>query len=128
MLFRSTWPSAVATGETAALNMMGDAVRPVPYLNMNSVEIAGEPIVSAGNIFPDEAGTAFCEEADGCYRVLTFDKDKRLTGFLQMGKIFGSGVYVNAVRERLQFEELPASLEACGADFMKLRNISAFSL
>lgn len=85
------WPAAVEQGIIAARNMAGAQTRYTGYLNQNSVEIAGIPLVSAGNIC-DRDGEEILSCQDGnTYKKLVL-KNNRLKGFLLMGDIRQAGV------------------------------------
>ncbi|MCI5210344.1 MAG: hypothetical protein D3910_16485 [Candidatus Electrothrix sp. ATG2] len=96
------WSNAVHTGSVAGDSMSGGRSEMPPLLSvMNSTEIAGLPLVSAGLLDdPEGQYTLVAESAGENYRKLLFDGD-RLIGLLFLGKIDRAGVYVNMIRNRL---------------------------
>jgi NAD(P)H-nitrite reductase large subunit len=96
-LLSAGWPAAVEQGIIAARNMSGCLnERYLGYLAKNSVEIAGIPLVSAGNV-QGEGEYEILSQKNGCvYKRLVF-KDNRLHGFLLMGDIRQAGVLAGAI-------------------------------
>lgn len=90
------WPAAVEQGTIAARNMSGClAERYTGYVAKNSVEVAGVPLVSVGNV--QAAGVeALTQRIGNVYKKLVI-KDNRLQGFLLMGNIREAGVLAGAV-------------------------------
>lgn len=95
----ATWGSAVDTGRIAGRNMLGKNSVCDRYLKMNSVEIAGIPIVSAGEIVADENDEVVIDEKNGCYQK-TIYSDGLLKGILRMGNIKDTGVWINMLRQK----------------------------
>lgn len=85
------WPAAVEQGIIAARNMAGVQTRYTGYLSQNSVEIAGIPLVSAGNICDCDGEEILSCQDGNTYRKLVL-KNNRLKGFLLMGDIRQAGV------------------------------------
>lgn len=96
------WGNAVHMGRTAGCNMSGiKAVVPPLLSSLNSTEIAGLPIISAGLIHPQsEQYTVYAEAHGESYRKLIFDQD-RLVGMIFLGDITKAGVYINLIRNRI---------------------------
>jgi NAD(P)H-nitrite reductase large subunit len=68
---------------------------------MNSTEIAGLPIISAGLLHTQSDQYAVYTEAQGeKYRKLIFDQD-RLVGMIFLGDVSRAGVYTNLIRNRI---------------------------
>lgn len=92
------WPAAVEQGILAARNMAAGRVAPYQsYLSMNSVEIAGMPIVSAGDINGGDGVDIVVSGNGSFYKRFAF-KDNVITGFLLMGDICQAGVLAGALR------------------------------
>jgi len=86
------WPAAVEQGIIAARHMTGcQATSYQGYLPMNSVEIAGMPLVSAGDINGCDGVDIVVSSHGSVYKRLAL-KDNRLQGFLLMGDIRQAGV------------------------------------
>jgi NAD(P)H-nitrite reductase large subunit len=99
------WSNAVHTGRTAGSNMSGGrAVAPPMLAVMNSTEIAGLPLISAG-LLDDPAGehAVFAETCGDNYRKLLF-ADDHLVGLLFLGNVNRAGVYVNMIRNRMPLQ------------------------
>lgn len=100
------WPAAVEQGIFAARNMTAGRVAPYQgYLSMNSVEIAGMPIVSAGDINGGDRVDIIASGNGSLYKRFAF-KDNVIKGFLLMGDIRQAGVLAGALSrsERVQPE------------------------
>lgn len=99
------WSNAVHTGRVAGCNMSGGRAVVPPMLSvMNSTEIAGLPLISAGKL-DDPAGkhAVFAESCGDNCRKLLFAKD-RLVGLLFLGNVNRAGVYVNMIRNRMPLQ------------------------
>lgn len=96
------WSNAVHSGRVAGCCMSGGQAALPPLLSvMNSTEIAGLPLLSAGLINdPEKRYTAFTETCGDNYRKLLFDQD-RLIGMIFLGKAERVGVYANLIRNRM---------------------------
>ncbi len=96
------WGNAVHMGRVAGFNMSGIEAFAPPLLScLNSTEIAGLPIISAGLLHTkSEQYTVYTETQGENYRKLIFDED-RLIGMLFLGNISRAGVYTNLIRNRL---------------------------
>lgn len=96
------WSNAVHSGRVAGCCMSGGKAALPPMLAvMNSTEIAGLPLLSAGMIDDREGRCAVFTEAYGdTYRKLIFEQD-RLTGMIFLGKAERAGVYANLIRNRM---------------------------
>lgn len=96
------WSNAVHSGRVAGCNMSGGKAAAPPMLAvMNSTEIAGLPLLSAG-LLKSTAGRheVVAEACGGNYRRLIFEQD-RLAGLLFLGKAERAGAYVNLIRCRM---------------------------
>jgi len=91
------WPAAVEQGIIAGRNMVDYRKTPYPgYLPVNSVEIAGMPLVSAGNVNGDANDDIRTFRKENVYKRVVFT-DNTVTGFLFMGDIRQAGVMVSAI-------------------------------
>lgn len=96
------WSNAVHSGRVAGCCMSGGKAELPPLLSvMNSTEIAGLPLLSAG-LMNDPTGrcAVFAEACGDNYRKLIFDQD-RLVGMIFLGKAERAGVYANLIRNRV---------------------------
>ncbi|MCI5149257.1 MAG: hypothetical protein D3916_07710 [Candidatus Electrothrix sp. MAN1_4] len=100
------WGNAVHMGRTAGFTMSGIKALVPPLLSsLNSTEIAGLPIISAGLLHTDSSHYAVYTEAQGeNYRKLIFDQD-RLVGMIFLGDVSRAGVYTNLIRNRIPLGE-----------------------
>lgn len=100
------WGNAVHMGRTAGFNMSGIRAYVPPLLSsLNSTEIAGLPIISAGLLHTQAEQYAVYTEARGDnYRKLIFEQD-RLAGMIFVGDVSRAGVYTNLIRNRIPLGE-----------------------
>jgi NAD(P)H-nitrite reductase large subunit len=95
------WGNAVQSGRAAGDCMSGGRAALPPLLSvMNSTEIAGLPLLSAGVL--DDGGGRFTVFAESCgdnCRKLLFEQD-RLAGMIFLGSTERAGVYANLIRSR----------------------------
>ncbi len=96
------WGNAVHMGRTAGFNMSGIKAFVPPLLSsLNSTEIAGLPIISAGLLHTQsDKYTVYAEAQGEKYRKLIFDQD-RLVGMIFLGDVSRAGVYTNLIRNRI---------------------------
>ncbi|MDI6757090.1 MAG: FAD-dependent oxidoreductase [Endomicrobiia bacterium] len=109
------WPVARQTGAIAGENAAGGAARAAGALTMNSIEVFGLAVISAGSVNPSpDSGTAFLdgaavETADGLadlpdgtprYKKLVFDGGGRLAGFIMLGDVERAGIYTELIKNR----------------------------
>ncbi|MCI5168553.1 MAG: hypothetical protein D3903_21275, partial [Candidatus Electrothrix sp. GM3_4] len=96
------WGNAVHMGRTAGFNMSGIQAYVPPLLSsLNSTEIAGLPIISAGLLHTQSDQHVVYAEAQGeNYRKLIFDQDC-LVGMIFLGDVSRAGVYTNLIRNRI---------------------------
>ncbi len=99
------WPAAVDQGRIAALNMAGERVAYYGATSMNSVEIAGIPLISIGDI---SAGTGdqvlSARRGDAYRRIVLHGNTAR--GVLFMGDIRQAGVAANLVLRHAEIKEV----------------------
>jgi NAD(P)H-nitrite reductase large subunit len=94
------WPSAAEGGRIAGANMAGVPARFSGALRMNSAEVLGVRVVSAGEPHGGETLSRIRPEAP-LYRKLVHG-DGRLTGYLLLGDIRGAGVLTALVKGRTE--------------------------
>jgi len=92
------WPSATEGGRIAGLNMAGVPARFSGALRMNSVEILGVRVISAG-AFEGPAPLTLLQPDKPLYRKLIYSEG-RLDGFLLLGDVRGAGVLTALVKNR----------------------------
>ena len=88
------WPIAVEQGETAAANMAGEAKAYQPSSAMNAVEVAGIPLISAGDPNPTAQDEVMTLTKAGRYRKVV-SRDGVIRGVLFVGDVRQAGVLVN---------------------------------
>ncbi len=96
------WSNAVHSGKVAGCCMSGGKAVLPPLLSvMNSTEIAGLPLLSAG-VLDDTEGRyeIFAETCGSSYRKFVFEQD-RLAGMIFLGCTERAGVYANLIRNRI---------------------------
>ena len=94
------WPSATEGGRIAGLNMAGVPATFSGALRMNSVEILGVRVISAGVWEGGEQLTSL-DRAKPLYRKL-IHADGRLNGFLLLGDVRCAGVLTSLVKNRTE--------------------------
>jgi NAD(P)H-nitrite reductase large subunit len=94
------WPSATEGGRIAGLNMAGVSATFSGALRMNSVEILGVRVISAGVWEGGEKLTSVAREKP-LYRKL-IHADGRLNGFLLLGDVRCAGVLTSLVKNRTE--------------------------
>lgn len=94
------WPSATEGGRIAGLNMAGVPATFSGALRMNSVEILGVRVISAGLWEGGEQLTTIAREKP-LYRKL-IHADGRLNGFLLLGDVRCAGVLTSLVKNRTE--------------------------
>ena len=93
------WPLAALQGKFAGWNMAGRKVAYPGGNPMNSVELFGMPVLSAGVVDPpDGSYRVLARKTDGGYRKVVL-KDDRLVGLLLAGDIEGAGLLTALLRE-----------------------------
>jgi len=92
------WPSATEGGRIAGLNMAGVAAKFSGAVRMNSVEILGVRVISAGAFEGEQQMTVLRQEVP-LYRKLLYG-DGRLLGFVVLGDVRCAGVLTSLVKNR----------------------------
>lgn len=92
------WPSATEGGRIAGLNMAGVAAKFSGAVRMNSVEILGVRVISAGAFEGEQQMTVLRQEVP-LYRKLLYG-DGLLLGFVVLGDVRCAGVLTSLVKNR----------------------------
>jgi NAD(P)H-nitrite reductase large subunit len=101
----ATWPVAVEQGRIAGHNMAGCKALYGGSVAMNSVEIAGTPLVSVGDIEGKPGDNIFVVQRSGTYRkVVTHGKTVR--GVLCLGDIRQAGVIGGLVLRQAEVDSV----------------------
>lgn len=95
----ATWPVAVEQGRIAAYNMAGHRATFTGSIAENSVEVAGMPIVSAGDIIGGNDDEIIVRHSNSSYRKLVINNG-RVRGALFVGDIRHAGVVVNLLAKQ----------------------------
>jgi NAD(P)H-nitrite reductase large subunit len=92
------WPDAMEQGKVAARNMAGVAeAYPKPYPFKNTSNFFGVTMLSVGRMDQTEGAEVITHRTDKEYKKAIV-KDGKLTGYLSMGDISNSGLYLYLVR------------------------------
>ena len=98
------WPNAYRQGKIAGFSMAGGEASYLGGLVMNSVEVGGIPVISAGIMNPPEGEgfeiKRFLDRKARVYRKMVI-RDHRLVGFILLGAIDRAGIYTGLIRERI---------------------------
>ncbi|MDF2501177.1 MAG: nasB [Anaerosporomusa subterranea] len=115
------WPEAVEQGLIAARNMAGVKAIRIDGAALNSVEIAGMPIVSIGDIEGNANDDVITFHKGSCYRKVVM-RDRVLRGVLCVGDIRHAGVLGNLVlrQTEVEYSERIAQPTFSFADFMAM--------
>ncbi len=122
------WPSAVAQGRTAGLNMAGLG-RTFPGLpGMNSVVFAGLPLITAGMAQGEGPGCeVFARRSPGerIYQKLVV-RDRRVVGLSMVGEVASAGLIIGLMRAGADVEEVKAHLLDDGLVYPRLHAAAAY--
>lgn len=101
------WPVAVEQGRVAAANMTGCLEKFSPTVAMNSVEIAGVPLISVGDIEQHPGDEVWSEQRKNIYRKVII-RDKIVRGVICVGDVRQAGVLGNLVirQKRVEHPEM----------------------
>ena len=92
------WPDAMAQGKAAAENMAGvDTVYEKPYPFKNTSNFFGVTMLSVGRLDLTEGAEILLHKTPKEYKKAIV-KDGRLTGYLSMGDISNSGLYLHLIK------------------------------
>jgi NAD(P)H-nitrite reductase large subunit len=99
------WPAAVDQGRIAALNMAGERIAYDGATAMNSVEIAGIPLISVGDISAGTGDHVLSARSGDSFRKIVLHGNKA-RGVLFMNDIRQAGVVVNLVLRQAEVNEM----------------------
>ena len=92
------WPDAMAQGKAAAENMAGiDTVYEKPYPFKNTSNFFGVTMLSVGRLDLTEGADVIVHRTPKEYKKAIV-KDGRLTGYLSLGDISNSGLYLHLIK------------------------------
>ncbi|MEW6009313.1 MAG: FAD-dependent oxidoreductase [Candidatus Omnitrophota bacterium] len=96
------WPNAIEQGRIAGLNMAGVNISYPGSIAMNSVEFFGLAVISIGLKKEDSHCQVlqFLDKKSSVYKKFII-KENRLKGFIGVGKINNSGVFLRLIRENI---------------------------
>ena len=97
----ATWPAAVEQGILAAENMAGHGLPYQGSMAMNSVEIAGIPLVSLGEVHDEAGDDVRVQRGADCYRKLVL-RQGVLRGALLVGDISKAGLLAGLIERKLK--------------------------
>jgi len=114
------WPVAVEHGQLAAWNMLGFSKPFVFTAAMNSVEIAGVPFISVGDIEGGSQDQILIKHQDTNYKKVVM-RGKIVRGVLFLGNICQAGVLANLVIRQTESEiDKPLSSAFSFADLLAI--------
>ena len=92
------WPDAMAQGKAAAENMAGiDTVYEKPYPFKNTSNFFGVTMLSVGRLDLTEGADILIHKTASEYKKAVI-KDGKLTGYLSLGDISNSGLYLHLIK------------------------------
>ena len=92
------WPDAMAQGKAAAENMAGiDTVYEKPYPFKNTSNFFGVTMLSVGRLDQTEGADVIVHRTPKEYKKAIV-RDGRLTGYLSLGDISNSGLYLHLIK------------------------------
>ncbi len=105
------WPNAVEQGRIAGLNIAGANIAYPGTLAMNSVEFFGLCVISMGLKRAEEncQTLQFLDKKNSVYKKFII-KDNRLKGFIGVGNINNSGVFLRLIRENIDISSFKNDL------------------
>jgi len=98
------WPAAVEQGRVAAWNMAGGRLQYSGAVAMNSVEVAGVPLVSVGDIEGAAGDEVFISHSGGNYKKVVLH-GKVVRGVLCLGDIRQAGVIGGLILRQIELED-----------------------
>ncbi len=96
------WSLAYRQGAIAGENMTGSRTVYHGGIPMNSIEIFGLPVISAGKATPEKPSQSVLFKSDEIskkYKKLVFE-DERLVGYIMLGDVERAGIYTGLIRSR----------------------------
>lgn len=95
------WTNAADMGKQAGRNMAGGKAEGIDVLPvMNAAEIAGVPMISAGQVEPGKGFDVHVTRENGNMRKVVMLQN-RVVGIAFVGDIRNAGLYVNLIRRRI---------------------------
>ncbi|MCI8441429.1 MAG: NAD(P)/FAD-dependent oxidoreductase [Provencibacterium sp.] len=99
------WPDAMAQGKAAAENMAGiDTVYEKPYPFKNTCNFFGITMLSVGRLDDTEGAKILIHKTEKEYKKAIL-KEGKLTGFLSLGDISNSGLYLHLIKNGIDIRE-----------------------
>lgn len=106
------WPNAYIQGKIAGFNIAGEKREFAGGIAMNSIELFGVPIITAGlSNIEDEDLEMIKESEKNLYKKLVI-RDERLVGVILVGKIDRAGIYIGLIREGINITPMKERLLA----------------
>jgi NAD(P)H-nitrite reductase large subunit len=105
------WPNAVEQGRVAGLNIAGERVAYPGSVAMNSVDFFGLAVISMGLKKEDEQCEVLqiLDKKAPVYKKFII-KENKLKGFVGVGKINNSGVFLKLMRENIDISTIKQEL------------------
>lgn len=105
------WPAAHMQGETAGLNMAGQADTYAGSIPMNSIQVCGLPTISVGLISPPEGAEVLEYRAtDGSSYRRMFIVGDRIVGAVFVGDIDRAGIITGLIRQGIDVSSFKEKL------------------
>jgi NAD(P)H-nitrite reductase large subunit len=118
------WPNAVEQGRIAGLNIVGKNLKYIGSLSLNAVEFFGLPIVSMG-LKKAEPGCETLEASNGKAQIYKkfILKDNHLKGFIGIGNIKNSGIFLRMIREGVDISSVKNDLLSDSFSYAKVMDL-----
>ena len=105
-----SWPSAIAQGEIAAMNMLGiETTHPDTFLPKNTVHFFGIPSLSIGRFIPEAGDTEDSREDHKRYQKVIL-RDGIPVGVILQGDISRSGFWQQLIQNKVDVVSIPKSI------------------
>lgn len=110
------WPVAARQGKVAGMNMAGGNVIYDGLFPMNSIDIAGVPVISFGitNPLKVDRYEIIKRIDDNCYKKIVLERN-RIVGCIFIGRIERSGIFLGLIRNKIEVSNFKDEL--LGDDF-----------
>ncbi|MBS3908777.1 MAG: NAD(P)/FAD-dependent oxidoreductase [Actinobacteria bacterium] len=106
------WPNAYIQGKIAGFNMAGEDREFTGGLAVNSIELFGVPVVTAGMSNADSDDLEVLKKSEGyTYRKIVL-RDNEIVGAVLVGNIDRAGLVTGLIRERVDISEMRERLLA----------------
>ncbi|MBU2541529.1 MAG: FAD-dependent oxidoreductase [Candidatus Omnitrophica bacterium] len=115
------WPNAVEQGRIAGSNIRGEKCAYSGSVAMNSVDFFALPVISIGLKKEEEdcETLRFSDKKNSIYKKFII-KDNILKGFIGVGKIENSGIFLRLIRERTDISSIKTQLLADSFSYAKV--------